>query len=213
MVLGDYANIATIVLAVATVILVGAAIIAGIIAYKNINVLREQRRIETLLKLIERISSQHERDNRAALHGMWINPPLGDKQEGPEADKSNQIVKLISHVHELERKQGAARTVAEKRMYREKAAVEETISSFDTIGFFLLGDPPKLEVDSKLRDEAPSWIWEITQEMWDILGDYVVGVQSGKLTRYAGEQARDRPNYGKYFLTLKNEADSQLPNG
>jgi len=54
------------------------------------------------------------------------------------------------------------------------------------------------------------WIWSITVDMWDRLGSYVEGVQSGRFKRKVGEDSQAIPNYGRYFRALSEEAREQL---
>jgi hypothetical protein len=194
--LANLANIFTIALA-------GAAIFAGWLAFKNLGVLKEQQRMNTLLKLIDQMSSQRERDNRGVVHSLWE-----DKEWISGLMKitniGQRIAKLIDDAHHLE--QERARDKGARIIIRKKEAIEETISCLDKVGFFLLGHPPKLKVDPKLRDEAPTWIWSITLDMWNELGDYVKGVQEGSLKRKISEEGRANPNYGRYFKALSDAA-------
>lgn len=115
-----------------------------------------------------------------------------------------RIAKLIDHAHHLEQERAIDRGA--QIIMRQKEAIEETISCLDKVGFFLLGHPPKLKVDQKLRDEAPTWIWSITLDMWNKLGDYVKGVQEGSLERRISQEAKANPDYGRYFKALSDVA-------
>ena len=90
---------------------------------------------------------------------MWQGP---ERISGPfaEGDVGQRIAKLVDAARELQEGGDTSRTV--EIIAREKDAIEETISCLDNIGFFLLGDPPKLVVDSRLKAKAPIMV--------DILG-------------------------------------------
>jgi hypothetical protein len=61
----------------------------------------------------------------------------------------------------------------------------------DRVGFFTLNG------DQKLIEEAPVWIWTVTNEMWERLGPYV--------------QLRQKENsgYGQYFEQLHIKAQNR----
>jgi hypothetical protein len=155
--------------------LVIIAIIGIYIAYKNISILREQNRSNTFLTLMAEISGQVARDNRQIIHNSLKNL----KQE-----------LIVDNIKYYTSKDG----YTDSWDGRVAHAFEETIVMFDRLGFFLLrGDP-------KLIDEAPTWLWDITSEMWDNLGEYVDWVQKNESGRY---------NYGKYFKKLAKKAETK----
>jgi len=69
-----------IVAAVSTFVLALAAIIGAILALKNLYILREQHRRNTFLNLINEMSNERGRENRAIIHecikpdGLWPPP-------------------------------------------------------------------------------------------------------------------------------------------
>ena len=165
-----------IVAAVSTFVLALAAIIGAILALKNLYILREQHRRNTFLNLINEISNERGRENRAIIHecikpdGLW--PP-------PEEIPEHRVVSIpwmdLRQIGSL----------------RLRGAFEETIVCFDKVGFFLLrGDP-------RLRDEAPVWIWTITKQMWEKLGAYVKCQQNNQHTygQYLEELSREAQKY------------------
>ena len=160
--------------ALASIALIGT-IIAGLgicFAYRNINVLREQHRRNTFLTLMAEISGQTARDDRKIVYNTLKN--LAQKL----------IVDNIKYYTNKDR-------VTNSWEERVGHAFEETIVTFDKLGFFLLrGDP-------KLIDEAPIWLWDITSEMWDYLGRYIEYVQKNE---------PNRKSYGKYFKELADVA-------
>jgi hypothetical protein len=161
----DVADIITFILAV-------AATVGVIIAKRNINVLREQHRRNTFLSLMDELSEKGTRENRKIIHENI-------KPIGADRPYHREVVNVWM-VHARE---------GDRRAFRVADAIEETIACLDKVGFFLLhGDP-------KLKDEAPEWIWTITNQMWEKLGDYVKHRQ----TSHYG--------YGKYFEQMANEAD------
>jgi hypothetical protein len=101
-----------------TGLLVIAAIAGGYIAYRNIRVLREQHRWNTFLNLINEISNERARYNRALIHSIIqpdsIWPP-------PEEIPKNMV---FSHP--------SLRGTGSEDL---EAAVQETIVSFDKVGF------------------------------------------------------------------------------
>jgi len=199
--LANWANVATIVLAF-------AAIIAGCLAYRNIGILKEQRRIETFLKLIDELTNQKQREYRATVHRLWQGQEL---IEGllKEENLGQRIARLIDVARDKQQ-QSKLESGSEKKIIAQKEAIEGIITSLDKVGFFLLGNPPKLKVDSKLKNEAPLWIWTITDDMWKQLGCYIEGVQAGSIKRKTTQEGEASPNYGKYFMALNEEAQKHL---
>jgi len=190
-----------------TGVLTWAAIYAGALAYKNIVVLKEQRRVDTFLELIGQMSSQRERDNRAVVNSLWDDNHLIEFSS--EEKPAQRIARIIKHARYLEKQ--IKLNGVEQQIIRQKVAVEETISCLDTMGFFLLGNPPKLKVDPQLKSEAPEWIWSITLDMWHQLGEFVAGVQQGSVQRRTGNGSDiPDPNYGRYFKNLASEASKHL---
>lgn len=157
---------------IAMFVLAGLAIVGGVLAYKNITVLREQHRRNTFLTLLHELAEGRERDNRAKIHEY-----IKREASGSPSEHARYVEAWIEHGRRGER--GSVRL---------KDAIEETIGCLDRVGFFLMrGDP-------LLRVEAPVWIWTITHEMWEKLGDYVKLRQT---THYG---------YGQYFEKLADEA-------
>ena len=70
-----------------------------------------------------------------------------------------------------------------------REAFEETIALFDRVGFFLQHGG-----DTQLKSEAPLWIWDMTDGMWEYLGDYIEN-------RQAYNKGKEK-NYAKYFRDL-----------
>ena len=200
--LENWANIFTIVLGV-------AAIVAGFLAWRNIIILKEQRRIDTFLSLIDQMANQRERDNRAETYGLWQYKDEPFSGLYSEENIGQRIANFIDHTREID-KRGGAENKLERRLIRQRDAIEQTISCLDKVGFFLLGSPPKLKVDHKLKDEAPTWIWSIASDMWSKLGEYVLGVQKGVLHRKISEEGQPDPHYGRYFTALVEEATKQF---
>jgi len=157
-----------------TIALVIIAATAAYFAWRDIRTSREQSRRNTFLALLNELALPRSRDNRAKIHEE-IKPMSGKKY--------NEYDVRIWIVH------GRA---GEKKAERIKEAIEETISCLDRLGFFLLRG------DSKMKDEAPEWIWTIAKEMWGPLGAYV---------KY--QQKRHR-GWGRYFEELASQADNFL---
>ncbi len=186
-----------------TVALAVLALAAVIFAWKTINSSKEQKRIDILLRLIERISTKEARDSRGLVYGLW--QQWSHPDDYPEAlGEGQRIAKLIDDATSLEISV-AENTPVRQIKNSQKRAIEDTVSTLDMIGFFLLDHP---KVGEKIAAEAPDYIWEIADNMWGRLGEYVEGVQTGSLERRF-EQA-ERPEYGKYFQKLAKRAKKEL---
>lgn len=210
--LANWANIATMVIAV-------GAFVAALIAWWNLNILRKQSRNNTFLELTSAIADSEARKDRAILHKIYIEaskkgilPDVdGDKYPkriadffiarggGPHLWKDeydindpelNKILRDVQHVLKLG---------DEEVFTRFKEAFENTISLFDRMGFFLL------KGDASLREEAPVWVWDITNNMWEYLGDYIEN-------RQAMKERRDK-NHAKYFKDLAIIAKEKIEKG
>lgn len=133
-----------------TIVLASAAIAAGILAWRNLGVLREQHRRNTFLSLMNEISNERARENREIIH------------ECIKPDADGRYPTKIPELRVFNLSWG--RQIGAKGI---KDAIEETVSCLDKVGFFLLrGDP-------RLKGEAPVSIWTITSQMWEKLGRYV----------------------------------------
>jgi len=177
----------TIAAGISTILLAIAAITGGILAYKNINVLREQNRRNTFLSLMNDLSSERARKNRNIIH-MCMQPDANGQYlaEIP----TNRLWSLMPW--------GIGEQIG---MVGVTNAIEETVSCLDRVGFFLLRG------DTKLKDEAPIWIWTITNEMWERLGAYVKHQQQthydwGKFEELFNEGLKK----GRYPLNLNPKA-------
>lgn len=157
-----------------SITLVFIAAVAAYFAWRDIRTSREQNRRNTFLALLNELALPRSRDNRAIIHEKVR--PLSD------SNYNEYDVRIW-----IER--GRASEANAKGV---KEAVEETISCLDRVGFFLLrGDP-------KMKDEAPVWVWTITNEMWEPLGAYV---------KY---QQQSHYGWGQYFEELALKADNYL---
>lgn len=157
---------------VATIILAIAAMTGAFIAYKQLKALSIHQRRDTFLKLLDEVTSKSSRSSRAILH-LDI-----------EDDEPSETIKAC-----IDRGRKKEATTEEKNL---KDAIEETIVSFDKIGYFL-------QKDTSLKDEAPQWIWTITYGMWRKLGSYVIYRQEDE----------NSPAWGKYFRALAEEAEKR----
>ena len=155
---------------VATIFLALAAISGVFIAYRQLKSMSVHQRRNTFLKLLDEVTSKSARSSRAILH------------LDVDDDARSEIIR--AYVDKGRKKEA---TTEEKNL---KDAIEETIVSFDKIGYFLQKDP-------SLKDEAPQWIWTITYGMWRKLGSYVI---------YRQEDEKS-PAWGKYFRALAEEAE------
>lgn len=159
---------------ISTIILAIAAIAAGFLAWRNLGVLREQYRRNTFLSLMNDLSTESARRNRAIINLCMT----------PDANGQYLAEIPIIRVWSL-MPLGIGSQIGSAEVIN---AIEDTVSCLDKVGFFLLRG------DSRLKDEAPVWIWTITNEMWEKLGAYVKARQNRQ------------SNYGKYFEELANEA-------
>ena len=175
----------TIAAGISTIILAIAAITGGALAYKNINVLREQHRRNTFLSLMNDLSSESARKNRKIIH-MCMEPDANGQY--PTEIPTNRIWSLMPW--------GIGEQIG---MVGVTNAIEETVSCLDRVGFFLLRG------DTKLKDEAPVQIWTITSEMWERLGAYVKYQQQTHYTwgKYFEELFNEGLKKGRYPLNLK----------
>lgn len=136
-----------------TIILAIAAIIGGILAYININILREQHRRNTFLSLISNLSSESARKNREIINFCMTPDTNGHYLTEIPVNTIWSLMPL-----------GIGEQIG---MAGVTNAIEETVNCLDKVGFFLLrGDP-------KLKKEAPLGVWTITNEMWGKLSNYV----------------------------------------
>ncbi len=101
--LADWANVATIVLAV-------AAIVAGILAWWNIRIFKEQRRLDTFLKLLDWLTSQRERDNRGEIHSLWEGREMLEGLYN-EPDLGQRTASLIDHARYLQKQRETNRII------------------------------------------------------------------------------------------------------
>lgn len=163
----------TIVADIGTITLAIAAIIGGILAYKNINILRDQYRHNTFLSLMDDLSSESARKNREIIN-MCMKPDANGQY--PAKIPIHEVWSLMTW--------GIGQQIGSVDVIN---SIEETVGCLDKVGFFLLRG------DTKLKDEAPIWIWEITYEMWGKLSNYV---KTKQLSHYA---------FAKYFEELFNE--------
>jgi len=198
----NWANIATIILAV-------AAIVAAYLAIRNIKVLREQNRRNTFFELMSGLADDKARYDRKVLHKIFDRvKDSRDKGVGP--DESGKYPKRVvdffiargGGIHlwkedSLEESEllGILRTVQVELGLKDievfgifRDAFEEVISLFDRVGFFLLRG------DSQLIGEAPRGVWDMTVSMWKYVGDYVENRQKAE----GGQHV----NYGCYFGQL-----------
>lgn len=203
------ANIFTIVYSVATCILVIVAIVAACYAKGNIGVLREQNRRNTFLNLMVDIAEAESREYRAILHKIYNEAQKEESYQPKEGKYPKRIADFFigtgggSHIWKDDvLEQGSLRNVWAtvrdniklkdendediNRLFR--TAFEETIALFDRVGFFLLNG------DALLIEEAPLWIWDMTDGMWMYLGDYVE-------QRQKNNDGTEK-NYAKYFKEL-----------
>ncbi len=187
---------------IATTILAGAAIFAGIYAALNLRVLKKRNRYEILLSLVNQIADREERANRAIINEKF-KEGTGAKEIDSWIEAGREV--RINPFYESGMLKGDEIEVIEDgvtnkhiRTFKEVVdtmnAVEETIACFDKVGFFLL------ERDAKLKDEAPDWIWTMSNGMWKRLGNYVLYRQESGDT-----------HWGKYFKKLADEASKRLP--
>jgi len=152
----------TIAAGISTIILAIVATTGGILAYKNINVLREHHRRNTFLSLMNDLSSESARKSRKIIH-MCMEPDANSQY--PTEIPTNRIWSLMPW--------GIGEQIGTVGVTN---AIEETVSCLDRVGFFLLRG------DTKLKDEAPVQIWTITSEMWERLGAYVKYQQQAHYT-------------------------------
>lgn len=75
------------------------------------------------------------------------------------------------------------------------AAIERTITHFDYIGFYLMGNTNKIEI------EPPKWLWPLVINYWDRLTEWIIYRQTKKDDRQYW--LRD---YGYYFKKLAEYA-------
>jgi hypothetical protein len=150
---------------VAILIAIGALIFTGL----NFRTQKKQLRLQVFSELLKQIASDKARNDRRLVYEIAI-------IEG-QTDKNIETVKeLIKSVQKDikgdEKKKGTA--------------VERTIATLDRVGFFLFSDTKK----QKPKTRPPLWLWEIVNEMWARLGDWVVHKQ------------KEKPGYGYYFKKL-----------
>ncbi len=175
----------TIAAAIGTIILAIAAIIGGILAYKNINILREQHRRNTFLSLMDDLSSESARKNREIVNVCMT--PDENGQYLAEIPR-NRIWSLMPL--------GIGGQIG---MAGVTNAIEQTVNCLDKVGFFLLRG------DSKLKNEAPLGVWTITSEMWERLGAYVKHQQQthSGWGKYFEELFNEGLRKGRYPLNVK----------
>jgi len=169
--------------------------------------MKEQRRIDTFLRLTDQIFSQREQENRRIVRKLWIERI--NRGSPKETDIRQRFAEIMKKANKAEER--GKLTLDEEQAIRQREAIEETIACFDKTGFFLLGSPPKLKVDSKLKKEAPDWLWSITSDMWNILDNYVKDVREGSVQRAVKAETEARADYGKYFEKLNNEEAKKKP--
>ena len=175
----------TIAAAIGTIILAIAAIIGGILAYKNINVLREQHRRNTFLGLMNDLSSESARKNRKIIN-VCMTP-----------DENGQyLTEIPIHTTWSLMSLSIGEQIGGEGVTN---AIEETVDCLDKVGFFLLRG------DSKLKKEAPLGVWTITNEMWDKLSNYVNNRQRSNCAwgKYFKELYDEGTKQGRYSLKQK----------
>ena len=177
----DLGNIWGALTAIGTILLFLAAVVAGILAWKNLrayrqqlSVLREGIDLQIFSALIKEISDETASRDRGLV-----------KEKIAPREKAEEIKRLVMEVRE--EKSSKAREIG--------AAAERTIARLDRVGFFLIGS------EDKLKMEPPVWLWTITNDMWERLGEWV---------KYRQEKKEDEvfwhEGYGLYFQKLAEEA-------
>jgi hypothetical protein len=185
--LEDWANVSTIVLAAATVVLAIGAIIAAIYAKNNVNVLKKRDRYDVISSLLKQMNSREARNNKAIIHRTWQSKGWNSKDS---SIVGKEIDKLVSGVWEAE----AKGTDVNSEDRNIKDAIEETVALLDTIGHFLLENE-----DSKILEETPVQFWSVGSDMWNKFRTYI------NIRRSRGEV------WGTYFERLGNEAPNYYP--
>ncbi len=166
-------------------VLAVAAIVAGVYAYKNLRVLRERRRYDILVSLINQINDKHERRNRATIHKTWKTKRWEEKGRN---DVGKQILDLMDRVWKAQEE----RTEPDREDVEIKDAIEETVACLDKVGFFLM------KGNSKIQNEAPIQIWSIADDMWKKMGSFVE------------KRHKRREVWGTYFEELGHEAEVKM---
>lgn len=159
-----------------TGVLAVAAIIAGILAFRNIGILRKQHRMDTFLSLMNELSSSKERRNRGIIFRYII--MKGKDAKYPEGLSLDTIALMEGPIEDASG-------------FEITTAIEETVSCLDRTGYFVLkGDP-------KLKDEAPISIWVISNQMWERLSAYVQVRREHQIDygRYFEELAKEAYKY------------------
>lgn len=153
-----------------------AASIAACYSLKMFRAQREQLKMyrdemnqNTFTALIREISSEEASKDRGMVKHYINDYTIKD------------IKHLIGKVRKGERSKAA----------EIGAAAERTIARLDRVGFFLGDD------EGNLRMNPPIWLWTITSEMWDRLGNWVEHRQSDK-----SDDEFYHEGYGYYFKWL-----------
>jgi hypothetical protein len=172
---------------IATCVLAGAAIVAGILAYRS---WRESSRQSKIL------SQEAERNTFSALLAE-----ISSTEASFDRGLVRERITPDKTIDEIEGMINKGRTDNEERLSKGKghsvkvgAAAERTIARYDRVGFFLL---PKKD-QQKPTIEPPLWLWTHVKMIWDRLGDWVKHRQKPSGSKFSHQF------YGLYFERLAN---------
>lgn len=155
-------------------VVIGLAAVGALI-YTALNLKSQKRQIhlQVFSELLKQIASDEARNDRRLVYGIGI-------IEGQE-DKNIETIKSLIK---------AVRNQIEGDEKKKGIAVERTIATLDRVGFFLLSDA------KKPKTKPPLWLWEIVNDMWKKLGDWVKFREDPKSGDYYHK------GHGYYFRRL-----------
>ncbi|MFC1912663.1 hypothetical protein ACFLX7_00475 [Chloroflexota bacterium] len=175
------------------------AIIAGIYAKKNTEIIELQNRNRIFIELMREMGETQYRIYRGTVHrvGKDIEDMLEHKTVPKPKNYCYGLSGVSTKVDCLNRIVNMSREGTGTDQHNEaRLAIEETIASLDRVGYFLLHGK-----DENLVGDAPTWIWTISDDMAKIVGDYVIERQT------SGDKEL---NYGKYFVELAEKSREKL---
>ena len=188
--LANWANVGTIIIAIFA--FVGSWFAAG-----NLFTMGKKYRYDIMVSLVNQIAERSERNNRAKIYQTFKEGTTAKEihswiEAGRKARLSYSDVVRSDIVSIIDGKE-TIKVVEKPESIDIMNAIEETISCFDKVGFFLY------KGGLKLKEEAPLWIWTMSNGLWKRLGAYVVY-----------RQETEDENWGKYFRELAKEAQHHI---
>jgi hypothetical protein len=150
------------------------ASLALLVSVYNLKKFEEQNSIGTFTEILKEVANDSARKDRALVK------QIRKENNGVITRKEIELLIKAGRGTEL----GTNKEIGQ--------AIEATIARLDRVGFFLLANKKTPRID------PPIWLWTITDDMWNILGDWIIFRQDNKSKEYYHK------GYGFYFQKMVN---------